>query len=212
MPGQSITTLKGYGLSGPAIDEIANYYFYVGDEASLEIPLSGITDGGGGSVSFEASSSNESVVSSPEVSYTYPASEGTLTLTPNTSAPGRSVVTLKLTNGNTVASAFGFNSSEVSFIVEVIDVVTALKKKVNNEIEVYPNPVDADKLIVNLSGLQGVRDVKIMNSVGEPVVHYAGEQLLSNEVIIDTNGWKPGLYLLNISGAGGKLIEKIIVH
>ena len=120
---------------------------------------------------------------------------------------------MKLTNGNLVeGSAFGFNASEVSFVVEVIDVVTSLKKKVRDEIEIYPNPVDAGKLILDLSGFQGVRDVKIMNAVGEPVAHFTSEQLLENEVIIDTNGWEPGVYLLHLSGASGKGMEKIVVQ
>ena len=213
MPGQSITTLKGYGSSGPAIDDIPNYYLYVGDDASLEIPLSGLSDGGGGSIAFDVTSSNESVISFSEVDYAYPGSQGILTLNADTSAPGRAVVNVKLTNGNmTDESVFGFNSMRVSFIVEVIDVVTSITKEVSDEIEIYPNPADADKFTVVLPAFQRMGNVSILNALGQPVLRLTAAELLKNQIIIDTSGWKPGLYLLNISTESRDFTRKIMVH
>jgi hypothetical protein len=213
LPGLSITTLEGYGLSGPAIDEIPNHYFFVGDVPSLEIPLSGISNGGGGSIDFLVTSSNESVVSFSNVDYTHPDTDGTLTLVPNTGAPGSALVTVKISNENNVdGSSFGFNSSEVSFIVEVIDLVTSSNEQVSPKFRLYPNPVNAGKLILDLSSFHGSPAVEITNAMGEPVLNFKRGQLRENEVTIDTNGWRPGLYLLKISSGKKKFIEKIIVR
>lgn len=130
LPTESITTLVGYGPSGPAIDEVPNQYLFVGDDETLTIPISGISDGNGGTIGIEVVSSNTAIVPSAEVQYTYPNGEGVLVLNPVTSSPGKSVITLKLSNTNEITGTdFGFSSTEISFNVEVIDVVTDVKKK-----------------------------------------------------------------------------------
>ena len=213
LPGESITTLVGYGLSGPSIDEIPDYLFYVGEEVAMEIPLSGISDGNGGALDISVTSSDEAVVPAPGLNYSYPAADGTLMVNPNTLSPGKSIVTLNLTNGNTVdASTFGFNSMEVSFTVEVLDVVTGTKKKENPEVKIYPNPVDTHKLIVDLSGIQGARTIEIISALGVPVLQRSNEQIRGNELLINTNGWRPGAYLIRIGDGKKKLTGKIIVH
>ena len=130
VPGRSVTTLVGFGPSGPSIDEIPNYSIHVGEDAILEVPLTGIHDGNGGNLKIQVTSSNEKIVPTPTLNYTYPGATGSLILDPSTSTPGKSIITVNLTNQNIVnGSTFGFNSTEVKFSVEVIDVITGIKKK-----------------------------------------------------------------------------------
>lgn len=213
LPGESITTLVGNGPSGPSMDEIPNYFFQVGDDASMEIPLSGIADGGGGALNFEVTSSNEAMVPAPELNHTYPSPNGLLVLNPDTSAPGKAVITIKLTNGNTMnESTFGFNSTSVSFSVEVLDEVTGFKKKAKSEIKIYPNPVDAGILTVDLSGMPGLRTVEVTDTRGLVALRIPHEQGSENELTINTAGWKPGLYFIKIAVGRKRITEKIVVH
>jgi O-glycosyl hydrolase len=212
LPSQSITTLIGHGASGPAIDEIPNYFLRIGDDSVLEIPLTGISDGNGGMLSFEVTSSNESIVPSPVPSYTYPSAEGSLLLTPVTAITGKSVITLKLTNLNTTdASIFGFNSTETSFTVEVIDVVTDVKKKEKSEVKIFPNPVDADILKVKMVNLQRPGSLQIINATGERVFMLDDAKLLSGEISINTEQWTTGLYFLILTTDRERIVRKMVV-
>lgn len=213
LPAQSITSLVGFGPSGPSVGEIPNYYVHVGDDATLEIPLSDISDGDGGTLSFQVMSSNEAIVPMPTLNYTYPSGNGSLVLNPDTSTPGKSVITITLTNGNTInESTFGFNSTSVSFSVEVLDVVTGSKKKVNSELMIYPNPVDADMLMLDLSGVPGAKRVEIMDSKGQQVFSLGREQAGGKELIINTRGWQPGIYFIRVTAGRRRVVEKIVVH
>jgi len=213
LPAQSITSLVGFGPSGPSVGEIPNYYIHVGEDATLEIPLSDISDGDGGTLSFQVMSSNEAIVPTPILNYTYPSENGSLILNPDTSTPGKSVITITLTNGNPInESTFGFNSTSVSFSVEVLDVVTGSKKKLNNELIIYPNPVDTDELMVDLSGMPGAKKVEIMNSKGQQVFSLGREQTGGNELIIHTGGWEAGIYFIKVIAGRRRVVEKIIVH
>jgi hypothetical protein len=128
LPPKSITTLVGYGSAGPSIDDLSNYSFPSGDNMTLEVPLTGLDAGNGNSLQISVKSSNEAIVSDPAISYAYPAAEGKLTLLLNRSLPGKSVITITLDNGADPAG-FGFSTKEISFTVEVSDVITDLKKK-----------------------------------------------------------------------------------
>jgi hypothetical protein len=184
-----------------------------GDDNALEIPLRGISDGDGGTLSIEVTSSNESVVPSPVLSYTYPSAEGSLLLTPVTSVEGKSVITVKLTNLNTPdATTFGFNSTEVSFTVEVINTVTDVKKKENSEVRIFPNPVDADLVNVSLLNEQGPRSLEVINSTGKKVFMLDRVKMSSGEISINIEQWPPGLYFFIIETARERVIKKMVVH
>jgi glucuronoarabinoxylan endo-1,4-beta-xylanase len=211
LPAQSITTLVGYGPSGPSIDDIPNYTIHVGDDDVLEIPLTGITDGNGGKTNIEVTSSDESVVPSPTLNFTYPATTASLILSPPASAPGKSIITVKLTNENIEnEGAFGFNSTQVSFSVEVIDVVTGLKKKENkNELRIFPNPLNSGLLTLDLSGLPFPRTVEISDAKGQRTF-YRGE-ISENPLMIQTERWKAGIYIIQVGAGRKRFIKKIIV-
>jgi O-glycosyl hydrolase len=211
LPPQSITTLVGYGPSAPSIDDIPNYYLHIGDDGVLEIPLTGISAGDGGTVNFEVTSSNEAIVSPAAVNFTPPSTTGSLVLNPDTSVPGKSTMTLKLSNENVVSpSDFGFTSTQILFTVEVLDAVTDIKKKVDREVEIYPNPVNADVLVLELSEIYGGRrSVHIMNAQGREIFSVA-EGSITNVLMINTESWAPGLYYITITSGRNRVTEKIV--
>lgn len=213
LPTESITTLVGYGASGPAIDEVPNQYLFVGDDETLTIPMSGISDGNGGTVGIEVVSSNTAIVPSAEVQYTYPNVEGVLVLNPVTSSPGKSVITLKLSNTNEITGTdFGFSSTEISFNVEVIDVVTDVKKKVDPEVKIFPNPAANGKMMIDFSGRGANRSVLISDILGTPVFSIDRVDAASDQLVVDTHHWKPGVYVVRVSSGRWSTFHKIMVN
>lgn len=212
LPAESITTLVGYGPSGPSIDEIPNYYIHVGDDDVLEIPLTGISDGNSSDLNIEVTSSDESIVPAPTLNYTYPGATGSLILAPSASAPGRSIITVNLTNQNAVnETTFGFNTTQITFSVEVLDVVTAIKKKERTELKIYPNPINSDFLTLDLTGIHFPRSVEIMDSKGQKIVTVNdNEAPVKNKISINTEKWIPGLYFIKITTGEKRIIEKIV--
>lgn len=213
LPTESITTLVGYGPSGPAIDEVPNQYLFVGDDETLTIPMSGISDGNGGTIGIEVVSSNTAIVPSAEVQYTYPNGEGVLVMNPVTSSPGKSVITLKLSNTNEITgTGFGFSSTEISFNVEVIDVVTDVKKKVDPEVKIFPNPAANGKMMIDFSGPGANRSVLISDILGTPVFSIDRVDAASDQLVVDTHHWKPGVYVVRISSGRWSTFHKIMVN
>lgn len=214
LPAESITTLVGYGSSGPSIDEVPNQYLFVGEEGTIAIPLTGISDGNGGTVNIEVVSSNMAIVPTHEVEYHYPAGEGMLVLHPDTSGPGKSVITLKLTNTNEVAATdFGFSSAETSFHVEVIDVVTGAKKnkQFDPEVSIFPNPVENGTVKIDLPGQGTDRSVRISNMLGTCVFSIDPLDALNDQLVVDTHRWKPGIYLVRVSVGERNIFHKLVV-
>ena len=213
VPPKSVTTLVGYGAAAPSIDDIRDYYLHVGDDNSLEVPISGITDGNGGSLGIDVISSNEALVAAPHVSYQYPATQGTLSFTPNTSSAGKSVITVRLTNNRVLnENDFAFNTREISFTISVSDMVTNVKKKVETELRIFPNPVNSDILLLDLSGLDHWRRVEVTNSNGQKVFSLENSPSMDKQITLDTEKWIPGIYFIQVTAGWRRIIEKIIVN
>jgi O-glycosyl hydrolase len=213
LPPSSITTLVGYGPSAPSIDEIPDYYIHVGDNADVEIPLSGISNGNGGKLHVEMTSSDPSLTPAPVLHYTSPSTTGTLTLHPSASTAGTTVITLRLSNDNQIdASAFGFNSTEVSFSVVVLDAVTGVnKKKVETETEVYPNPVNSRILLVHLSPFPGNHRLEVFNARGERMFCDDDVNAGAKALRIDTSPWPGGVYYIKTSHGAEITSRKIVI-
>lgn len=212
LPAESITTLVGYGPSGPSVDEVPNQYLYVGDDKTLVIPITGISDGNGGTIDFEVMSSDPALVAPPEVHYRYPENEGTLALTPDTSSPGKAVITLKLSNTNEITGTdFGFSSTEISFNVEVIDVVTDAKKKVDSNVKIFPNPAANGKVMIDFSAPGANRSVLISDILGTPVFSIDQVDVASDHLVVDTHLWKPGIYVVRVSSGRRNTFHRIMV-
>jgi glucuronoarabinoxylan endo-1,4-beta-xylanase len=211
LPAQSVTTLLGYGASGPSMDEIADYYVTAGEDATLNIPLTGIDNGTGGVVTIDVQSSEPSIVPVPSINYSSPSSTGMLTIVPNTSAPGKSVITVKLSNQNAVSSStFGFNSSERKFVVEVVDAITSLKKSEAEELKVYPNPTTRG-LVVEFQSSPIERLMEINNNQGLTV--YTGKILPGQRYLeVETSRWEKGFYVLKLGGGKERVTRKIVIQ
>lgn len=210
LPPRSITTAVGHGAAGPSINEISNYVLHVGDDGNLEIPLTGIDAGAGSTVNVEATSTDPEIVPDLQVNYHAPSEEGSLILKANTSEPGKTVITVKLTNGGVVAPpSFGFISTEVSFTVEVVDLVTGSKKKVDPDVRVYPNPVNERVLVVDVSRLASSVTVEVTDTRGNVVKKLNRQE---GSIFLDTQDWTPGVYFIRVSSRKTRTVEKIIIN
>jgi O-glycosyl hydrolase len=209
LPPLSISTLVGFGSAGPSIDEIPNYFLQAGSSETLTIPLSGISAGASGPVDITVTSSNPAIVASPELVYSYPSATGTLNVNPNTSGPGKTTITLRLTNGNPGSPAgFSFNEATITFDIEVVDVVTGIKKKENDEISIYPNPAESSDLIITL-GQQDRYRVEVVDGRGQTLFQALDA---SGSLHVSTRGWAMGMYVVTVTGTGDfRRTEKIII-
>jgi VCBS repeat-containing protein len=107
----------------PTIDKIAPVTI-LEDAPKQTVKLTGITPGpstAGQTITITASSSNPGLIPNPTVSYSSPASTGTISFTPLPGTIGTAVITVTLTNsGGTVAG--GSNTTTVTFTVAVTPV------------------------------------------------------------------------------------------
>jgi glucuronoarabinoxylan endo-1,4-beta-xylanase len=201
LPPMSISTLVGSGDSGPSIDDIGNRYIKAGDPEIIEIPLTGISNGNGGTLTITAESSDEAIITNTEVIYSSPSETGTLKLTANNSTPGKATITLNLQNQNTIdADEFGFNSTSTSFSVEVLNVVTGLKKNESETpLKISPNPTNTGSFRVELEAAPVRRQVSVFNLQGQEITALPIERG-QRQITIQSQNWEPGLYYLHVSG------------
>lgn len=93
------------------------------DPGPQSVTLTGITAGDpneGQTVTIQPSSSNPALVSNLVVTYTYPDTIGTLTLTPNPGAAGTATITLAVSDGqNTVTQNFLFTINPLPLQISV---------------------------------------------------------------------------------------------
>lgn len=211
LPAKSVTTLTGSGSSGPYIQEIPNYYLHVGEENMLTVPLNGLLVNGEGELTIEAESSDTDVVSDIAIDYSSLEESGALRLHVNTDAPGKATVKVILRNQNELSpGAFGFNSTMVTFKVEVLDAITSVSEKNKELVIIYPNPAQEDKLNIKFSSTDP-RTIEVLD------VH--GKTMLSDtlnahhkEYLIDTQGWNKGLYIIKIHKKGDIQTRSFVVR
>jgi glucuronoarabinoxylan endo-1,4-beta-xylanase len=211
LPPMSITTLVGQGPAAPSIDDIPDYYIPAGKDTTWRIPLAGIGDGNGGQVNISINSTDPSMATST-LEYSYPDHSGTLVVKPNTSNPGKTTITLNLTNQNVVSSnTFGFNSTSTSFNVQVVDKIAGLKKSEVGKVSVYPNPVDHHVLVIESDDEIDSDDIDIVNARGEGM-NINGSLVALGKITVNTTGWAPGLYIVRIRTKGIQHVKKILLQ
>jgi hypothetical protein len=209
LPAMSISSLVGYGAAGPSMDEVPNFYLTAGTDGVIEIPLTEIGNGGGGTITVDVENSNSAVVTDLSLDYTSPETSGVLTVTTNTSTPGTSEITITLTNQNNVAAdQFAFNTTEVTFSVEVVDVITSLKKSEVHTLNAYPNPVQRDYLFIAL-GEGGQYSLDVLNDTGQHI-HVLHEKE-DDQIRIYTGNWQSGVYFINLATGKQRATYKIVI-
>jgi hypothetical protein len=116
---------------------------------------------------------------------------------------------LQLTNGNTDAPAgFSFNEATVTFDIEVVDVITAVKKNESEEISVFPNPAKEQELVVDVGG-DGRYRIDIVDSRGRSVFQASD---VSGPLHVLTSGWASGVYIVTVAGQDNIVrAEKLII-
>jgi fibronectin type 3 domain-containing protein len=92
----TVSTAPAY--QSPTLDPLSNLNINENSGAQ-SIALNGISLGSGTSLNVTAVSSNPSLIANPTVSYTSPATAGTLTFAPAANASGSAVVTVTVDNG-----------------------------------------------------------------------------------------------------------------
>ena len=75
-----------------------------------------------------------------------------------------------------------------------------------NNFEVYPNPVEN---VLYINAKENIKEVNVYNVVGVMMTTVNGQQ---TTVSVDMNGYKSGIYFVEIKTEKGNLIKKIVVE
>jgi polyhydroxybutyrate depolymerase len=122
--------------------------------------------------------------------------------------PGSVGVTgIGITNRDIVASSEIWN-----FVKRFsLEDATTTNLNVSGELKVYPNPVSQGILVIESQAIKPGSLLSIIAMDGKILLD---RELSSaeNRILTDVSGFKPGLYLIRISGIGGSFTSKLIIR
>ncbi len=96
--------------------------------------------------------------------------------------------------------------------MKLADVPTTVEEQPTEDtgsIRISPNPALSS---VNISGVQGVTSLRVVNYLGEMVIEIPQEQIGNSEHEINVSGLASGLYVIQIRTATGVISKQIVVH
>jgi glucuronoarabinoxylan endo-1,4-beta-xylanase len=184
LPASSVTTL--FATENPVLtmDDVSSL-FLKQDDPEQTVPLSGISDGAGGTagLSLEAASSDPMLTGGLAVTAVQPDGTAELTFTPGPGLTGTALVTVTLTDGS--------QTREVKFYV-VVQSTVGVKEPDVQQLKVYPNPA-SDQLMIELP-FAGMDELAVMDITGRTVLsrNIESGQLIS----LNINTLESGIYHL----------------
>jgi autotransporter-associated beta strand protein len=90
--------------------------------------------------------------------------------------------------------------------VKVIDAPSALPTELSSDLKIYPNPFDSF-LVLNTADIM-TYNLRITNVSGQII--YQANNITSPAISIDSSGYKPGMYLVEVTSQGKAAINKVI--
>jgi Secretion system C-terminal sorting domain len=90
-----------------------------------------------------------------------------------------------------------------------IGIITGIEKSLADNLEVYPNPVNTDVVIIKLSIPTNNIDISLFNSHGSrlKILRSIGE----HQITLDVSALSEGVYLLKIISDGATVAKKIAI-
>jgi PKD repeat protein len=101
-------------------------------------------------------------------------------------------------------SAFGCTS--VSSVD--IGIITGIEKSPADNFELYPNPINSDKLVIRFSALNNV-EISIFNLQGSSL--NVSKSTEENQITLDVSALAEGAYLLKVIADGVTVGRKIVI-
>jgi hypothetical protein len=99
-----------------------------------------------------------------------------------------------------------YNPTKMGTIIYTENTITSLKKTELSPISVYPNPV-ADKILIQSP--QQFNEVAVYSARGQ--LMYKQTSLSTNNIFLDINNFKPGIYILNVKMNDGTCVNSKLV-
>ena len=193
LPPLSFTTLyiKTNVNHAPSIDQVTDKF--MPKNGSSTVNLTGIScgDPSNQSITVTAISSDPSVIPNPVVTYTSPATTGSLAIAPLTDKWGEITITVILKDNGGIAKG-GVDTTRMSFKVTIPSSLNDLSDKVS----IYPNPV-AENLNIAVPSDLASATILITNASGQMVM----ERKLNHEELIEINvsSLPAGAYMVKIA-------------
>lgn len=78
--------------------------------------------------------------------------------------------------------------------------------------KIFPNPAANGKMMIDFSGPGANRSVLISDILGTPVFSIDRVDAASDQLVVDTHHWKPGVYVVRVSSGRWSTFHKIMVN
>ncbi len=109
-------------------------------------------------------------------------------------------------NTDHVEQVVDFIKNFADKIIKVIDAPSALPTELSSDLKIYPNPFDSF-LVLNTADIM-TYNLRITNVSGQII--YQANNITSPAISIDSSGYKPGMYLVEVTSQGKAAINKVI--
>jgi subtilisin family serine protease/PKD repeat protein len=90
-----------------------------------------------------------------------------------------------------------------------IGIITGIEQSLADAIEIYPNPVTADRLVVRIPHAVSLTDISLYTSKGSRLNVPAS--IDENQMTLDVSGLAEGFYLLKITSANTNVAKKVAI-
>jgi hypothetical protein len=200
-PAMSITTMISYDpvvLTMVRPDDVSIF----DTDGEQQAVISGISNGDGGieNLTLDYVIEDASLLTGLSLSSIGINGEATLTFSPKEGTFGQTKVTLTLSddNGNVRSDVFYIIVSKELGGVEGLDI---------RKMRIYPNPSDGN-INIDLPG-EGYQSLSIMDITGKKLKTFYPK---SDFIHLDLSMLQRGLYLIEVNGNEGKLVEQILIQ
>ncbi|SHJ10467.1 Por secretion system C-terminal sorting domain-containing protein [Hymenobacter daecheongensis DSM 21074] len=201
----------GSAAGPPTLDPIADRTADRSLTSQLPVPLTGITDGDPGQtlpLTVTAVSSDAGLVAVGPVSYTSPASTGSLPYTISATRGGTVVISLTVSNGQstngTITRTFRVT------VPPVLSTATAAGQLPATWLQLYPNPAPAGRFWLEAPAA-GPADVTVADLAGR-VVWQQWVASLQKPQLLQLPAGPAGVYVVKVRTAEGVAIRRVLVE
>jgi hypothetical protein len=90
-----------------------------------------------------------------------------------------------------------------------IGIITGIEKSLADNLDVYPNPVNSDMVVIKISAPTNDIDISLFDSQGSHVKIL--RSIEEGQITLDVSSLSQGVYLLRINADGATVAKKIAV-
>ncbi len=115
--------------------------------------------------------------------------------------------------GRIIGETIGVEAFEFAEELFGDDPILGTEEDVSAKVNVYPNPVESNELIIKLGGNINPRQLQLLDNSGKRYISKEFPQgQINDEIRLDLSGLTPGFYIVNVLGNNWRAVKKVIVQ